>query len=204
MIPTLTILDDNGDEGLHRDSDSPGTPAGELRRAAVLLPLSARDDGWHLQFIRRAESRHDRHSGQVAFPGGAVEHGDDSLEATALREAEEEIGLPTDATRVIGRMADYITISHYAVTPVVAIVERPFTPLLQADEVARTFTIPLDWLRQRSNFTLRAREDMDPGSARQHPVIVYEPYDNEVLWGATARMTMNFLRAVDVGHITLP
>ena len=205
MKPELTILDDSADdEGLHRDSDMPGSSAGTLRRAAVLLPFIRKDATWHLQFIRRAANDRDRHSGQVAFPGGSHESGDPSAEATALREAEEEIGLPPASVRLLGQLKDYRTISNFAVTPVVAVIEHAFEPVLQVSEVARTFSIPVDWLRERDNFTRRARADMDPASARRHPVIVYEAYDGEVLWGATARMTLNCLRAIDEGRITLP
>lgn len=186
------------------DSDRPAPPTHDLRRAAVLLPLVADRDAWHLQFIRRARSARDRHSGQVAFPGGAHEAHDDSVQTTALREAEEEIGLPRTAVNVIAQLKDYTTVSNFVVTPFVGIVQRPFTPQLQTDEVARTFSIPLEWLSVRENFTLRARQDMDPDSARTHPVIVYEPYDGEVLWGASARMTLNFLHALKQQVITLP
>lgn len=208
MNSDLTILDDDPeddapDEGLHRDSDTPEPHSGPLRQAAVLVPLVRKNAGWHFQFIRRATNQADRHSGQVAFPGGRQEPEDLSAEAAALREAEEEIGLPPTSVRVLGRLTDYRTISNYAVTPVVAIIEHPFTPVLQISEVARAFTIPLDWLRERHNFTRRARASMDPASARRHPVIVFEEYDGEVLWGATARMTLNCLRAIDGGQIAL-
>ncbi len=212
MNTELTILeddpddaagDDKADEGLHHNSDIPEASSGPLRQAAVLVPLIYHNANWHIQFIRRAANQADRHSGQVAFPGGRQEPEDASPEITALREAEEEIGLPSASVRILGRLADYRTISNYAVTPVVGIVDQTFTPVLQASEVARAFTIPLDWLRQRSNFTRRARANMDPASARRHPVIVYEDYDGEVLWGATARMTLNCLRAINDGEIVL-
>lgn len=205
MISALTILEDcQDDEALLHDSDRPSPPDTNLRPAAVLLPLIHDGEQWHLQFIRRARSERDRHSGQVAFPGGAHESQDSSMQDTALREAHEEIGLPATSVSIVAQLRDYTTISHYVVTPFVGVVEKPFVPQLQLDEVARTFSIPVDWLRVRSNFTLRAREDMDPESARKHPVIVYEPYDGEVLWGASARMAINCLHAIDSGDVTLP
>lgn len=205
MDTALTIIDDcNGEEGLRQNSDSAAPKTGTPRRASVLIPLVRQDASWHVQYIRRAASTRDRHSGQVAFPGGACEEHDASREFTALREAYEEIGLPPETVRVLAQLEDYTTISNFEVSPFVGIVERPFEPSLQLEEVARTFTIPLDWLRDRNNFTRRARADMDPASARRHPVIVYEHYDGELLWGATARMTLNFLHALDEERIVLP
>lgn len=155
-------------------------------------------------FIRRARNKQDRHSGQVAFPGGRVEDTDHSNEHAALRETREEIGLHHSSVNVIGKIQPYVTVSNYEVTPIVGVVTWPATLKLQTTEVARAFLIPLAWLRDRNNFTFRARQNMDALSARRHPIIVYEEYDGEILWGATARMTLNFLKAIDDGHIPLP
>lgn len=192
------IVDDLPIEGLQKSAGRP------LKDAAVLIPLVRHDAQWQLLFIRRASNERDRHSGQVAFPGGAYEHCDGSLQATALRETKEEIGLNTGRIQLLGQLDPYLTISHFRVTPVVGIVQWPSPLSLQPAEVARAFLVPLSWLRDRRNFTLRARREMDPQSARRHPIIVFEPYDGEVLWGATARMTVNFIRALDDGQMTLP
>lgn len=214
MTKELPILDLPGEEGLHRQSDAPIgddavddrlTASGKpMREAAVLVPLVLDKGRWHLLFIRRAKDERDRHSGQVAFPGGARERNDADASATALREAQEEIGLDPSRVTLIGELGPYITISHYRVTPVVGRVDWPSTLNLQISEVARAFLIPLDWLRDRDNMTMRARADMDPQSARRHPIIVFEPYDHEILWGATARMTVNFIKALDDGLVPLP
>ena len=214
MNDDLPILDLPGDEGLHRDSDVPlgdeivddrRTSSGRpMREAAVLVPLVREGDEWHLLFIRRAANERDRHSGQVAFPGGAREAADADACATALREAREEIGLDPTRVALLGELSPYVTVSHYHVTPVVGVLEWPVPLELQSEEVARTFTIPLSWLRRRENLTLRARREMDPHSARTHPIIVFDTYDGETLWGATARMTVNFIKAVDEGLIELP
>lgn len=205
----LPIIEDPHDVGLHRDSDAPGAtvdrPTRAMREAAVLVPLVREHGAWHVLFIRRAHREGDRHSGQVAFPGGMREANDRDLEHTALRETEEELGLDAAHVNVITCLRAYTTVSDFRVTPVVGIVDDWPLPLtLQALEVARAFTMPLDWLRRRENFTFRARRDMDRQSALHHPIIVFEPWDGETLWGATARMTVNFIKAIDDGDIELP
>ena len=206
MHDKLSKLAVQGDEGLHKDSDIPADdlPARPLREAAVLMPLVWHDEAWQLLFIRRASNDKDRHSGQVAFPGGRKDPGDASAEETALRETHEEIGVHRNKVSLLGRLYDYTTISYYRVTPVVGIVEWPLALTLQQSEVSRAFTIQLEWLAQRDNFTLRGRDEMDPDTARRHPIIVYEPYDGEVLWGASARMTMNLIKAIDDGSMVVP
>lgn len=170
----------------------------------MLIPLVHYNHHWQILFIRRAHNERDRHSGQVAFPGGRMETFDPSHEAAALRETHEEIGVTAGQIKVVGRIEPYLTISHYQVTPVVGIMTWP-TPLkLQSSEVARAFLIPLHWLRDQQNFTMRARTELDAQSAKRHPIIVYNEFDGETLWGASARMTLNFLKAIDEGNIALP
>ncbi len=201
MLDKLTQIDSPDDIALHQNADSPRVEA--LYHAAVLIPLVWQDNQWKILFIRRAQNTRDRHSGQVAFPGGRIEPSDSSPIAAALRETHEEIGVAAEQIKVIGCIEPYTTVSNYEVTPVAGVVNWPTTLKLQSSEVARAFLIPLDWLRERENFTFRARQNMDPQSARRHPIIVYEPFDDEILWGATARMTINFLKALDEGKFPL-
>lgn len=202
MYEKLPQIEPQDERALHKDSDAPSARA--MRDAAVLIPLVRHAEEWQILFIRRASNDRDRHSGQVAFPGGRLEPLDPTHEAAALRETHEEIGVHPDNIHLLGKISPYITVSHYAVTPIIGIVQWPISLSLQAAEVARAFLIPLPWLRDRENFTFRARSDMDQQSARRHPIIVYNEFDGEVLWGATARMTLNFLKAVDDGLIVLP
>src|SRR5512134_1066356 len=157
-----------------------------LKCAAVLIPLVWYDDGWHLLFTRRTDTV-ESHKGQVSFPGGACDEGETTPEETALREADEEIGIHPGNVRVLGRLSNLITITYFRVTPVVGIVRWPAVFRVGAHEVARIFTIPLAWLANSSN---RWQFEM-PG--RNRSLIAYHPYDGELLWGATARMTVDFL-----------
>lgn len=160
-----------------------------LRRAAVLIPLIWVDSSWHILYTRRADHM-EHHKGQVSFPGGATDPGDDSPEATALREADEEIGIRPQDVRILGRLGEMVTISNFIVTPVVGVVPWPYGFRVHTVEVARVFTMPLAWLAQRDNWQEFMRVETG------HTVIAYFPYDSELLWGATARMTVNFIRAI--------
>ncbi len=205
MHDELTLIASHNDDALHRNSDVPGSMSTQnVKQAAVLVPLVHHDNHWQILFIRRANNERDRHSGQVAFPGGRVEESDADHEAAALRETREEIGLHPENINIVGQIEPYITISDYQVTPVIGVVRWPTTLNLQISEVARAFLIPLDWLRNRQNLTYRARKDIDAKSAQRHPVIVFNEFDGEVLWGATARITLNFIKAVEDGKIPLP
>ncbi len=159
-----------------------GSGRASPRQAAVLLPLFRHQGRWSLLFIRRAEHQQDRHSGQVAFPGGRAEAHDRGPVATALREAREEIGLEPEQVRVLGQLRD---------TPVVASIQWP-TPLVPDEtEVARVFSIPLDWLRRPENHQVRIWPSQGHPDARD--VIFFDPYDGETLWGITARITLSLL-----------
>ena len=160
-----------------------------LKCAAVLVPLVWYEEEWHLLYTRRTD-RVESHKGQVSFPGGTCDEDETAPEQTALREAEEEIGLDPADIRVLGRLANLITITSFRVTPVVAVIKWPAVFKVGEHEVARIFTIPLGWLADPSN-----RWQFDrPGTDRT--LIAYHPYDGELLWGATARMTVDFLKVL--------
>jgi 8-oxo-dGTP pyrophosphatase MutT (NUDIX family) len=157
-----------------------------LKCAAVLIPLVWYDEEWHLLFTRRTDTV-ESHKGQVSFPGGACDEGETTPEQTALREANEEIGLNPNDIRVLGRLSNLITITYFRVTPVIGVVKWPNVFRVGEHEVARIFTIPLLWLANPSN---RWQFEM---LGRARSLIAYHPYDGELLWGATARMTVDFL-----------
>ena len=163
----------------------------DSREAAVLIPFLRMDDAWHILYIRRAELDGDRHSGQVAFAGGKREIEDKSLKVTALREAEEEVGIKQSDVTVIGRLNHHHTISEFQVTPYVGITQWPYPLVLDPGEVAHAFTIPLTWLANSSNYRTEQRFHKD--SDRPWPVVYYQHFEGELLWGATARMTLSLI-----------
>lgn len=163
----------------------------KLRSAAVLLPLTYFQNEWHILFTRRTD-RVESHKGQVSFPGGASDAGETTPEQTALRETHEEIGVSPNDVNIIGRLSNMITISKFRVSPIVGVIPFPYAFKIQNVEVARVFTIPLLWLANKNNYWEFSLHDP------HRSVIAYHPFDGELLWGATARMTVNFLRTLEL------
>lgn len=157
-----------------------------LRPAAVLLPLTERDERLHLLLTERTHTVSD-HPGQVAFPGGSVEPADADLVATALRESHEEIGLHPEQVEVVGFLPPQAVISGFAVQPVVGFYQPDFQPQLDSREVASVFEVPLDFLLDLGNLFRVDRE--------KNGVILatYEyHHDGHRIWGATALMIRQF------------
>lgn len=159
------------------------------RAASVLIPLTKVGEDWHLLFTRRTEIV-EHHKGQVSFPGGAADPEDHNPEETALREAEEEIGLRRADVRLLGRLGQMLTVTNFLVTPIVGVFPWPYAFTVHTIEVERVFTLPLAWLADRGNWQEFVRQETG------RTVITYFPYDGELLWGATARMTVEFIRAL--------
>ncbi len=177
------------------DSDGyaeiPVKPETRLKCAAVLLPLTYYGNEWHVLFTRRTD-RVESHKGQVSFPGGACDEGETTPEQTALREADEEIGMNPADVKVLGRLSRLITISSFRVSPIVGVIPWPYAFKVAGVEVARVFTIPLLWLANRNNYWEFSFHESE------RSLIAYHPYDGELLWGATARMTVNFLKTLEL------
>ena len=147
---------------------------------------------WHLLFTRRTETVHS-HKGQVYIPRRRRRPEDPSPEATALREAYEEIGLQAEDVLIFGRLAARATVSSFRITPVVARVRWPNVFRISPQEVSRLFTIPLDWLADPTNREERPRTFPN---GRGENIIYYQTFDGEILWGATARITLDLLKAL--------
>jgi 8-oxo-dGTP pyrophosphatase MutT (NUDIX family) len=168
-------------------------PAGRnYRAAAVLVPLVCTQEKWHLLFTRRTDLVQN-HKGQVSFPGGAAEMGDTCREDTALRETGEEIGIARDQIEILGKMWEMPTITGFSVTPVVGQVQWPAALHISPNEVSRVFTAPLDWLADPAN---HEEVDLTLPDGRREKVIYFQLFDGEKIWGATARIVINFLRVI--------
>ena len=170
-----------GDSG----GDWEGPPYRPLRPAAVLIPVVDRDGDLSVIFTRRTDHLPD-HAGQISFPGGRIEADDQSPEDAALRETEEEIGLPRSRVEILGRLDRYDVRTGFSVTPVVGLVEPPFELVPDAHEVAETFEVPLAFLLDPEN---HQRHERKVDGQDRHFYAV--PYGNHFIWGATAGMLMN-------------
>jgi len=175
----------------------PEAPQREPWPAAVLVPMFRHREAWHLLFIRRAKHFRDYHSGQVGFPGGCRELADADAAATALREAQEEIGLDPERVVLLGELRPLHTVSNYLVTPVVSEIPWPLDLTPDPDEVARVFRIPLAWLGDSTNRRVLTWPSPDHPEARD--VVFYDEFDRELLWGVSARITVDFLAALTRG-----
>ncbi|MGA9396388.1 MAG: CoA pyrophosphatase [Azonexus sp.] len=153
-----------------------------LTPAAVLFPIVLRDDGQTVLLTQRTAHLRD-HAGQIAFPGGRVEAADASPLHTALRETEEEIGLPRTQIDILGYLPEYRTGTGFRVTPVVALVRPPFELILDPFEVAEAFEIPLSFLLNPAN---HQRHALHYRGALRHFFAM--PYGDYFIWGATAGM----------------
>ncbi|MSO93810.1 MAG: CoA pyrophosphatase [Rhodospirillales bacterium] len=175
-----------GDHDLNPDL----RPLRQLTSAAVLVPLVNHANGLTALFTQRtAHLAH--HPGQISFPGGHMEPADATPEDTALRETEEEIGLPRRHVEVIGRLDQYVTRTGFSVTPVVAVIEPPFDLALDPHEVESVFEVPLAFFLDPANHQRHTR--LFEGKERHFFAM---PYGERYIWGATAGMLRNFYEIV--------
>ncbi|WP_135533371.1 NUDIX hydrolase [Halostella pelagica] len=165
---------------------TPRAVTGEKYDAAVLIPVVERDGEAHLLFTKRAEHLGE-HPGQMSFPGGGREPEDEDLQATALREAREEIGLDPEETEVLGRIDDIRTVTEYSVTPFVARVpDREYEP--DDGEVAEIAVLSVADMLDDANYDYERREHPHYGEV----VIHYFRVDGYTVWGATGRIVVDF------------
>jgi 8-oxo-dGTP pyrophosphatase MutT (NUDIX family) len=160
--------------------------------AAVLAPLLVVDGALHLLYTRRSASL-PTHQGQVAFPGGRRHPEDADLSATALREAQEEIGLRPEDVELLGALDDIETMgSRFVITPYVGIAPHPYVWQPSPSEVDTIFTVPLAMLTAPD----AEREETWDFEGQRVPIRSF-PFEGQVIWGATLRITRNLLDVLE-------
>ena len=165
---------------------TPSLPVAKAPRpAAVLVPVVDRAEGLTVLLTQRTQHLQN-HAGQISFPGGRIEEQDRGAVATALRETEEEIGLPRDFVTVIGRLDDYITGTGFVVAPIVGLVRAPYPVTPDPAEVAEVFEVPLAHFLEPANH--KRETAFFKGMQRSFYAM---PYDGRYIWGATAAMLLN-------------
>jgi len=170
-----------GDDGVGRE-------AAAVTAAAVLVPIVDHRSGLTVIFTQRTPHLK-AHSGQVSFPGGRAEPQDLTPESTALREAQEEIGLAIDRVEVLARLPEYRTRTGFRVTPVVGLLTPPVALIPDPREVEEVFEVPLAFLLDPNNHLRETRELQ--GRTVAYYVMRYE---KRTIWGATAGMLVNLYR----------
>lgn len=162
-----------------------------FRRAAVLLPLYEARTGPHLVLTTRTESV-PTHKGQVSFPGGGFQERDGDLQATALREADEEIGLHPADVSILGCLDDAVAVSsRHVVRPFVGFVPYPYTFRPDLYEIQQLIHLPIRALLEGAPF----REELWEREGRPIRVFFFE-YDGQTIWGLTARILRQFVEVI--------
>lgn len=172
------------------DEDIEQLYPGEIAPAAVLVPIIDAAEPRLLLTVRHAGMR--KHAGQVAFPGGRIDHDDDGPIAAALREAEEEVGLPRAQVEVIGPAGRYRTGTGYDITPILAVIPEGLVLVPHEAEVAEIFEVPLAHLFDQANH-VRRQEQWGTGH-RQFYEIMWGDYR---IWGATAGLIVNLSKRLE-------
>jgi 8-oxo-dGTP pyrophosphatase MutT (NUDIX family) len=162
-----------------------------MQPAGVLIPIIDRaDSGLNLLLTQRsAELKH--HAGQISFPGGRMEADDADISVTALRETHEEVGIPPDEVSVIGYLEPMPTITGYAVTPIVGLVDEMVELKIDRTEVEFTFEVPLSFLLDKRN-----RRVVDRDLYGQKVPMIEFQFEGHRIWGATAFIIIEFIKIV--------
>jgi 8-oxo-dGTP pyrophosphatase MutT (NUDIX family) len=164
--------------------------AGPLRPAAVLIPLYVREKALFTLFTKRTELV-EHHKGQISFPGGAWSDADANLWETAIRETEEEIGVPRAGVRILGALPKLETVTDFEVSPFVGAIPWPVEFAPHAGEVESIIEVPVAYLLDP-----KVVEELPvKWNGRQFQTLVYH-YKGHAIWGATARILADFLAAL--------
>ncbi len=159
--------------------------------SAVLMPIYMRDGELHIVFTKRT-TKLKEHKGQISFPGGKYSKRDLNLLSTALRECKEEIGVEKRHVKILGELDDIITVTGYLISPYVGLIPYPYKFKTSVNEVEEIISVPVSELLEPKNFRV---EKSIKVNGKTFPVY-YFFYQENIIWGATARILKQFLELV--------
>lgn len=160
-----------------------------LKPAAVLIGIKAETE---TVILTKRSSKLKHHPGQISFPGGKQDEADTNLVETALREANEEIGLPANRVKILGEIDSHETVTGFQVRPIISVVDGSFETKREVGEVEEVFDAPLEFLLDKRNYRVESRRWQ--GKQRHFYVVPFGPY---YIWGATARMLRGLADRMD-------
>lgn len=178
------------DQNLYRPGNEYPLSDLPLKPSAVLIPLIQKEGKINIILTKRSEKLRN-HSGQVSFPGGRCDATDINMADTALREAEEEIGLSRSHVEIIGAMDDYETVTGFSVTPVVGFIETLPELVPDPTEVESVFDVDLDFILDEANHQVQSRVWQN----KERHFYVF-PHAEYYIWGATAAMLVRFAKTI--------
>jgi 8-oxo-dGTP pyrophosphatase MutT (NUDIX family) len=178
-------------EAIGRQHPKRALPLESFTAAAVLIPVFLKNGEPHLLFTKRTSTvRH--HKGQISFPGGAMDPGDESLAATALRETHEEIGVKPEDVKLLAELDDMITPTLYRVTPFVGIIPYPYQFEINADETEELIEVPWIHLNDPSHHRVGTKT-----FANRTYEIHYYDYQHHTIWGVTGHIVRGLLEKLN-------
>lgn len=178
-------------ESLHRVAH---LASRSLRKASVLIGFVERPTGLNVVLTKRA-AHLKHHPGQISFPGGKYEEGDGTLYQTAMREAREEIGISEDQIQILGQLPELVTVSKFAVTPVLAFISPDYRSLIDKNEVEEVFEVPADFLLDRRQLFSNTFQIKNT----PHRVFAI-PYKHHFIWGMTAQIIQSLQKHLNGGQ----
>jgi len=160
--------------------------------AAVLFPLIEKNNELKVILTTRSKDL-PSHPGQVCFPGGKLEKADKNIIECAKRESFEEVGIKSDQINLLGQLDDCITGTNFKVTPVIGLIDSNYIPVLQENEVADIFEVPLDYFIEKNN------QKIEYANYKNKSYSYYQyNWKNKKIWGSTARIIVNFCEIMNL------
>jgi len=165
-------------------------PSDGLKPAAVLVPIFLWEEKWHVLLTRRSQ-KVEHHKGEISFPGGHVDDDDENNCSAALREAEEEVGVPPDKVEILGRLDDIVTITGFRVRPFVGRIEYPYQFVASDDEIEEIILLPLSGFVEPD----RCVKSVHDRGGESYPIYFFK-VEGYTVWGATAKILVQLLKLI--------